>query len=274
MASGDSFVGKSLAKRFFITHSKIGKSAKSNQTVSIGPTIFAYSFWLANEISQIRFLFEFFGAFNFNTTKDLFEKSHWLIKLNTKPLLIHLRQFLLILHLYLIMSVCCKILFAKHFHRKNLLNPLILFNISEFFYEQEVLKFQNSKSCVKRCKFRKLSLRVPYFQFIFFVWQQSRRTESSTLTFKPSICLLTFFRPIWKLRIIRPFRIEVPKIISTEQSGFRELTFFSADSENIKKISEDQFCLRADKVWFSLNQRSSELKQIQKNQLWISAVQR
>ena len=51
-----------------------------------------------------------------------------------------------------------------------------------------------------------------------------------------------------------------PDVISAEQRCSIVLTFFSADSENTINISADQLCFRADQLWFSLNQRCSELK--------------
>ena len=47
-------------------------------------------------------------------------------------------------------------------------------------------------------------------------------------------------------------RVEVPQVISAEQSCFIVLTFFSADSENVINISADQLCFKADQLWFSL----------------------
>ena len=61
-------------------------------------------------------------------------------------------------------------------------------------------------------------------------------------------------------KIIQLSRVEVPKLISSEQRYFRVLRFLNADSENMKNISTDQLCLRADQLRFSLNQRCSELK--------------
>ena len=43
-------------------------------------------------------------------------------------------------------------------------------------------------------------------------------------------------------------QVEVPEAISNEKCRFRDLTLFSADSENTKNTSADQ-------LWFSLNQR-------------------
>ena len=43
-------------------------------------------------------------------------------------------------------------------------------------------------------------------------------------------------------------RVEVPEIISAEQRCFIVLTFFSADSEDMKKISADQLCFSADQL--------------------------
>ena len=51
-----------------------------------------------------------------------------------------------------------------------------------------------------------------------------------------------------------------PEIISAEQRCFRDLTFFSADSKNMKNIRGNQCCIRSDQFWFSLNQGCSELK--------------
>ena len=64
----------------------------------------------------------------------------------------------------------------------------------------------------------------------------------------------------WLLR--RACRVEVPEIISCEHSCFRDLTFFSADSEKMKNISADQLCFIAEQRCFK------------EKQLWISAVQR
>ena len=71
-------------------------------------------------------------------------------------------------------------------------------------------------------------------------------------------------------------RVEIPEMISSEQRFFRDLTFFSADSENMKNINADQHCFRADQLWFSLNQRCPELKnsalfqrESALNKLWI-----
>ena len=61
MVSGDSgifFVEKFVEKNF-ITHSKLGKKAKSTQIASSEPIEFAFSFELANEISQIRSILSF-----------------------------------------------------------------------------------------------------------------------------------------------------------------------------------------------------------------------
>ena len=55
-------------------------------------------------------------------------------------------------------------------------------------------------------------------------------------------------------------RFEVSEVISAEQRWFSYLTFFRADSEDMKNISADQLYFRADQLWFSLNQRCSELK--------------
>ena len=55
-------------------------------------------------------------------------------------------------------------------------------------------------------------------------------------------------------------QVEVPEIFSAEQRCFRDLTFFSTDSESMKNISTYQLCFRADQLWFSLNQCRSELK--------------
>ena len=40
--------------------------------------------------------------------------------------------------------------------------------------------------------------------------------------------------------------VEVPEIVSAEQSCFIVLTFFRADSEDMKIISADQLCFSAD----------------------------
>ena len=42
--------------------------------------------------------------------------------------------------------------------------------------------------------------------------------------------------------------IEVPEIMSAEQRCFRNLTFFSADSENMENLSADQRRFRADQL--------------------------
>ena len=87
---------------------------------------------------------------------------------------------------------------------------------------------------------------------VFFRFQgrcQERREFSVVLcltTFSPLLVIIT--------------RVEVPEIISAEQRCFIVLTFFSADSEDMKKISADQLFFGADQLWFSLNQRCSELK--------------
>ena len=41
---------------------------------------------------------------------------------------------------------------------------------------------------------------------------------------------------------------------------WRFSALFSADSENTKNTSADERCFRPDQLWFSLNQRCSELK--------------
>ena len=69
-------------------------------------------------------------------------------------------------------------------------------------------------------------------------------------------------------------RVEIPEIISAEQRCFIVLTFFSADSEHMKKISADQLCFSADQLWFSLNQRCSELKNLALFQSWTALFQR
>ena len=46
-------------------------------------------------------------------------------------------------------------------------------------------------------------------------------------------------------------RVEVPEIISAEKRCFRVLTFLSADLENMRNISADQFCIGADELIFS-----------------------
>ena len=51
-----------------------------------------------------------------------------------------------------------------------------------------------------------------------------------------------------------------PEIIGAEQRCFRDLTFFSAESENMKNISAVRCCFRTDQLWFSPNQGCSELK--------------
>ena len=71
-----------------------------------------------------------------------------------------------------------------------------------------------------------------------------------------------------------PTRDEVPEVISAEHRCFIVLTFFSADSENMKNISADQLCFRADQLWFSLNQRCSELKNSALFQSWTALFQR
>ena len=53
--------------------------------------------------------------------------------------------------------------------------------------------------------------------------------------------------------------IEIPEIISAEQHCFRFLTFFSADSEKMKKINDDQLCLELKNSALSL--RKSALNQ-------------
>ena len=55
-------------------------------------------------------------------------------------------------------------------------------------------------------------------------------------------------------------QVEVPVIFSSEQRCFRVLTIFSAETGNIKNISADQLCFRADQFRFSLNQGCSEPK--------------
>ena len=60
------------------------------------------------------------------------------------------------------------------------------------------------------------------------------------------------------------FRVEVPEIalfqrLGVFQRSFRDLAFFSADSENMKSCA-DQLCFRSDQLWFSLNHGCSELK--------------
>ena len=69
-------------------------------------------------------------------------------------------------------------------------------------------------------------------------------------------------------------RVEVPEINSAEQRCFIVLTFFSADSEEMKNISADQLCFSADQLWFSLNQRCSELKNSALFQSWTALFQR
>ena len=69
-------------------------------------------------------------------------------------------------------------------------------------------------------------------------------------------------------------RVEVPEIISAEQRCFIVLTFFSADSEEMKNISADQLCFSADQLWFFLNQRCSELKNSALFQSWTALFQR
>ena len=69
-------------------------------------------------------------------------------------------------------------------------------------------------------------------------------------------------------------RVEVPEVISAEQRCFIVLTFFSADSENMINISADQLCFRAGQLWFSLNQRCSELKNSALFQRWTALFQR
>ena len=69
-------------------------------------------------------------------------------------------------------------------------------------------------------------------------------------------------------------RVEVPEVISAEQRCFIVLTFFSADSENMINISADQLCFRAEQLWFSLNQRCSELKNSALFQSWTALFQR
>ena len=46
-------------------------------------------------------------------------------------------------------------------------------------------------------------------------------------------------------------RVKLPEAISAGQSYFRDLRFFRADSEDMKSISPDQLCFRADQFWFS-----------------------
>ena len=43
-----------------------------------------------------------------------------------------------------------------------------------------------------------------------------------------------------KLAYFCSARVEVPEVISAEQRCFRDLTFFRADSEEMKKIRGDQ----------------------------------
>ena len=43
-----------FCEKNFITHPNLSKSAKLKKVVSIGPKLFAYSLYLANEFSQIR----------------------------------------------------------------------------------------------------------------------------------------------------------------------------------------------------------------------------
>ena len=78
----------------------------------------------------------------------------------------------------------------------------------------------------------------------------------------------------WRAAGQRWSRVEVPEVISAEQCCFIVLTFFSADSENMKNISADQLCFRADQLWFSLNQRCSELKNSALFQSWTALFQR
>ena len=78
------------------------------------------------------------------------------------------------------------------------------------------------------------------------------------------------------LKMSNTTRVEVPEIISAEQRCFRDLTFFSADSENMKNVSADQLfqswwllilsesalfrtekftrCFRENQRWFTLTQ--------------------
>ena len=78
----------------------------------------------------------------------------------------------------------------------------------------------------------------------------------------------------WHSGKTRGTRAEVPETINAEQRLFIVLTFFSADSENMKNISSDQLCFRADQLWFSLNQRCSELKSSALFQSWTALFQR
>ena len=45
-----------------------------------------------------------------------------------------------------------------------------------------------------------------------------------------------------------PERVEVPEIINSEQCCCRDLTFFSADSENMRNISRDQYCFTRNQI--------------------------
>ena len=71
-----------------------------------------------------------------------------------------------------------------------------------------------------------------------------------------------------------PTEVEVLEIIIAEQRCFIVLTFFAADSENMKNISAVQLSFRADQLWFSLNQRCSELKIWALFQSWTALFQK
>ena len=85
---------------------------------------------------------------------------------------------------------------------------------------------------------------------------------------------LTVFSCAQKACHLITTRVEIPEVISAEQRCFRVLTFFSADSENMINISAVQLCFRADQLWFSLNQRCSELKNSALFQSWTALFQR
>ena len=83
------------------------------------------------------------------------------------------------------------------------------------------------------------------------------------------------FRIEFQLLVVwRNARVEVPEIISAEQRCCIVMTFFSADSEDMKKISADQLCFSTDQLWFSLNQRCTELKNSALFQSWTALFQR
>ena len=51
-----------------------------------------------------------------------------------------------------------------------------------------------------------------------------------------------------------PTRVEDPEIISAKQRCFRDLTFFSADSENMKDISTVSDLISSDFLWINTDQ--------------------